>query len=296
MQKTGGFSLLRHVPFFGWIAYLVGHIFFQRKIAVDQSRLAEALMHMPTSQESKTPLWLVIFPEGLLVHQRNLTKAKEFLDKLRRETPPPKFIVRQPSHVILPRSKGMWNVLQLLNPRHADSPIDTLVDVTMGFWPSSRGYESGLYPEHAHNPLGVFAHGGQEVLSAVHVDFRILNKGLVRTLTQLDENDFHVWLNKYWEGKDDLMGHFHRKGTFVGFKRDENIVRNSLPKEVRGDFMDTGYGGTSDSGFVVTDTGKAIFHVFPRFGDVLNLGILMAVPWTFVFGLIQLGKLVSNQL
>ncbi|KAJ3406988.1 hypothetical protein HDU80_009937 [Chytriomyces hyalinus] len=273
---------LRNVPFFGWIAYLVGFIFFKQRLAMDQETLASALNPIPT--RPKEPFWLFIFPEGFLVHKRNLLRTKDYIEKLKQEHPPPstKYIPRQPEHVILPRSKGLWNIIQMLNPRDAVAPVDTFVDLTMGYWPSSRGYESGLYPEHAYSPINVFGIGGASVLSEMHIDVRVLDKGLLRTLKGLDENDFDDWLKKYWEGKDDLMRHFHKNGTFEGFSRTVDLGKQSLPVHEQRNYTDMGYGATQRSGFTVTSDGKVVFTVFPKFKDILNLGIVLLFPWVLV--------------
>ncbi|KAJ3025708.1 UNVERIFIED_CONTAM: hypothetical protein HDU68_006790 [Siphonaria sp. JEL0065] len=255
-------DVLKYVPFFGWLTWFAGFIFLKQKWAVDERKFKGALRTL--SKRSRDPLLLIIFPEGLLVHPKNLNSAREYLEKQKVEAPPGTYIPRAPKHVILPRSKGLRTCIQELGTEGSTSGLDTFVDVTMGYWPSSRGFETGIYPHDSVGPLSVFGDGTSAVLTRVCLDFRVMTgPNSMMNLNQLSELDFDGWLKKRWELKDDLMEYFHEKGQFDGFVGCENLEG----------------GAVSSSTVSVTR-----FKIVPKFMDFVRVLGAFVVLWGIIAG------------
>ncbi|KAJ3387167.1 hypothetical protein HDU84_001017 [Entophlyctis sp. JEL0112] len=234
--KIALLDYLKHVPFAGWTLYFAGFIFLKQNWAHDEQVIRANLGQVPFRPDE--PLLLIVFPEGLLVQTRHVESSKRFLDKQRhdieaRTLPQGTYIpANPPVHVILPRSRGLKCCLSQLHPitppsldsavapKSDDarySPVTTLVDVTMGFWPSSRGWETGIYPHHSVNPITVFGFGGPAVLSRVCIDLKPAvaeDTAGIAELVALDEVQFDGWLKRRWEEKDSLMAGFHDTGSF----------------------------------------------------------------------------------
>ncbi|KAJ3082786.1 hypothetical protein HDU99_001593 [Rhizoclosmatium hyalinum] len=215
---------LKYVPFFGWLAYLIDFIFLKQKWALDEATFARSLTPLPNRPSE--PLWLLIFPEGLLLHQKNLNSAAAFIEKQKASLPPGSYTPRLPTNVILPRSKGLYTCIKKLNNPEAIAPVTTLMDVTFAFSPSAQ--EQGLFPNQVLTPLAFFGKGTPDIVSRVHIDFRRMEGPVngVDRLSQLSETEFTEWLNKRWEVKDDLLGYFRKNGQFEGFvgaRHDQSI-------------------------------------------------------------------------
>ncbi|KAJ3064845.1 hypothetical protein HDU98_011775 [Podochytrium sp. JEL0797] len=217
-------DMLKYIPILGFFCQCCGFIFLKQVLSKDKPILAKSLHSL--ANRPTEPLTLLIFPEGLLVHPQNLATAKAFLEKQTEEATPGVYIPRVPEHVILPRSKGLRTCLQLLNASGSSGPVGTLVDVTMGYWPSSRGFETGVYPHDSVTPFTVFGSGTPLDISRVCLDFRIMKEeNSVAALNRMTDVEFDGWLKRRWEVKDELMGRFHESGMFVEVETDEVVFR-----------------------------------------------------------------------
>ncbi|KAI9336795.1 hypothetical protein BDR26DRAFT_864624 [Obelidium mucronatum] len=274
-------DMLKYIPFAGWLAWFAGFIFLKQKWALDQAKFKRSLTAI--AKRRKDPLLLLIFPEGLLVHPKNLNSAKEFLEKQRLEARPDTYIPKDPKHVILPRSKGLRTCIQQLCPVSSSASesgesqdgIDALVDVTLGYWPSSRGFETGIYPHDAVTPFSVFGEGTEALLTRVCLDFRNVSATTnFLTLNQMSDGEFDGWLKKRWEFKDDLMGYFHENGRFGGF-------------ESNGEIEEVGTTGSVDPTIVV--------RIVPRLMDYVRVLSCFLALWSIVAGATVLGVYVRLQ-
>ncbi|KAI8611932.1 hypothetical protein BC830DRAFT_1171483 [Chytriomyces sp. MP71] len=254
-------DILKYIPFYGWIAYFSDFIFLKQRWSIDQARLQSALEPLAKGNRIKESLFLLLFPEGLLVHSQNLESAATYIKKCKDDGKP--FIPRQPKHVILPRSKGLWACLKHLNPPSGGAGnVDMLVDMTMGISPSSRGDLTGLWPVSAYDPFTIFGVGGSTVINGIHLDVRVIDKDVVKQLIALDETELDTWLKKVWEGKDDLMAYFHEHGTFVGFQRQGDLYRNSLPNAAAASALNSGNKGSKNPSIAGSTKSKSSFLSF----------------------------------
>ncbi|ORY35162.1 hypothetical protein BCR33DRAFT_790722 [Rhizoclosmatium globosum] len=241
-------DVLKYIPFTGWIMWFDGFVFLKQKWALDEPILKKSLP--PLANRPAEPLSLLMYPEGTLVYGSNIDRSKAFIEKEKeRVLESGEYIPRVPTNVILPRAKGLRATIQLLNAPGSISPVKSLYDVTMGYWPSSRGFETGVYPFDSVSPFTVFGTGG-DALTRVCIDFRRMegSKNGVDALNKATDDEFYVWLNKRWELKDDLLAYFHESGKFEGFA-----------------------GSIDDERVVVDSESVKTFKIVPRFVDFVRI-------------------------
>lgn len=116
---------LKYIPIVGPGMMFYGFIFMSRKMAVDQPRMAHRLGKLKTqhtSPDGKTyfnPMWLLLFPEGTNASQNGRNKSAKWAEKIG---------VKDPEHVLLPRSTGIYFCLNELK-----GTVDYIYDCTVGY-------------------------------------------------------------------------------------------------------------------------------------------------------------------
>jgi lysocardiolipin and lysophospholipid acyltransferase len=116
---------LRYIPILGPATMFYGFIFMSRKMATDQPRLAYRLRKLaqrrtgPEGKSFLSPMWLLLFPEGTNASDNGRIRSKKWADKVG---------LKDPRHVLLPRSTGMYFCLQELG-----KTVDYVYDCTVAY-------------------------------------------------------------------------------------------------------------------------------------------------------------------
>ncbi len=116
---------LKYIPIVGPGMMFYGFIFMSRKMAVDQPRLAHRLGKLrtehtaPDGSKYLDPMWLLLFPEGTNASQNGRNKSAKWADKIG---------VKDPEHVLLPRSTGTYYCLNELR-----GTVDYVYDCTVAY-------------------------------------------------------------------------------------------------------------------------------------------------------------------
>ena len=116
---------LKYIPVIGTGMMFYGFIFMSRKMAVDQPRMAHRLRKLseahtdPSGKTYYNPMWLLLFPEGTNISANGRTKSAAWADKMG---------YKDPEHVLLPRSTGMYFCLSELQ-----GSVDYVYDCTVAY-------------------------------------------------------------------------------------------------------------------------------------------------------------------
>lgn len=116
---------LKYIPIVGPGMMFYGFIFMSRKMAVDQPRMAYRLSKLktkhtaPDGKKYLDPMWLLLFPEGTNASQNGRNKSAKWAAKIG---------VKDPEHVLLPRSTGMYFCLNELK-----GTVDYVYDCTVAY-------------------------------------------------------------------------------------------------------------------------------------------------------------------
>lgn len=116
---------LKYIPVMGPGMMFYGFIFMSRKMAVDQPRMAHRLGKLKTQQTTPSgtkfynPMWLLLFPEGTNASQNGRDKSALWAEKIG---------VKDMSHLLLPRSTGMYFCLSELK-----GTVEYVYDCTVAY-------------------------------------------------------------------------------------------------------------------------------------------------------------------
>ncbi|KAJ3348945.1 hypothetical protein HDU91_006446 [Kappamyces sp. JEL0680] len=206
---------LRSIPLMGWGMRGFEFIFLARKWKIDRPRIRQALQQ---AQSDKTPLWLLVFPEGTLVCEETKPKSIEYAKK--------KDIVFEADHVLLPKCTGLFHILRSLRGR-----AEYLYDITIGY--SGHAATEFAYDKF---PLDVvFFEGRGPRAIHLHVDrFQIGDiPGISNQAYDPEEKvppEFEQWLYQRFVEKNALLQEYYRSGTFpdtsnegIGFKQSLHV-------------------------------------------------------------------------
>lgn len=218
---------------------LFDFIFLARSWIKDQRTLAHQLSKLARlSHLDKSPLTLLIFPEGTLVSKDTRPQSKKYADKMGLE---------DCRNVLLPRSTGLLYCARTLRKEIEDL---TLVDATIGYPgipPAGYGqsyytlrsiYMQGVPPPSVHisitlrrispsSPTADVDNAAKESASMPIGDISSLSKDASpRDLdpSEAERQIFDAWLLARWREKDELLDQFYKDGDFVGgaFVRNKN--------------------------------------------------------------------------
>lgn len=179
---------LKNIPIFGWGAQFYNFIFLKRDWEQDKKNFEH---HLKQLDDSKKPMWLLIFPEGTNLAKGTKEKSKEWAKK--------NGLVDM-KHQLLPRSKGLQFCLKNLR-----NTTEWLYDCTIGY----EGIPPGQFGQdiftlrssmfEGRPPKSVNMHFRRFKLSDIPID---------------DDKAFEVWLRNRWREKDYLLEHFARYDRF----------------------------------------------------------------------------------
>jgi len=207
---------LKYIPIVGPGMMFYGFIFMSRKMAVDQPRLAHRLGKLKTEHTAPDgskyldPMWLLLFPEGTNASQNGRNKSAKWADKIG---------VKDPEHVLLPRSTGTYYCLNELR-----GTVDYVYDCTVAYegvpyvppllhpptrpanqTPSSRG----KFGEKIFTLAGTYVRGQSP--KSVNFYWRRFRVADIPLDTQ---QAFDDWLRERWYEKDALLEQYITTGRF----------------------------------------------------------------------------------
>jgi len=116
---------LKWLPLAGTGMMFYGFIFLSRKMAVDQPRMAHRLKKLktvhtgPGGEQYLDPMWLLLFPEGTNLSGNGRAKSAKWAEKIG---------VKDPEHVLLPRSTGTYFCLSELK-----GTVEYVYDCTVAY-------------------------------------------------------------------------------------------------------------------------------------------------------------------
>ncbi|KAL2261673.1 hypothetical protein VTK26DRAFT_3635 [Humicola hyalothermophila] len=188
---------LKYIPIVGPGMMFYGFIFMSRKMAVDQPRLAHRLGKLKTHHTAPDgnkyfdPMWLLLFPEGTNASQNGRNKSAKWAEKTG---------VKDPEHVLLPRSTGIYFCLNELK-----GTVDYVYDCTVAY----EGIGRGKFGEQIFTLGGTYLKGqSPKSVNFYWRRFRIADIPLG------NQEEFDVWLRERWYEKDALMEQYVTTGRF----------------------------------------------------------------------------------
>ncbi|PHH71661.1 hypothetical protein CDD80_5076 [Ophiocordyceps camponoti-rufipedis] len=188
---------LKYVPFIGASMAYYGFIFMSRKMATDQPRLAYRINKLKTKKMAPDgrpyldPMWLLLFPEGTNLSPNGRKKSAQWAKKNG---------LRDPDHVLLPRSTGIFFCLNQLK-----GTVDSVYDCTVAY----EGVPRGRFGEELFGLVSTYL-GGRSPKS-VNLYWR---RYRLADLPLDDAAEFDEWLRDEWYKKDELMEGYLKTGRF----------------------------------------------------------------------------------
>jgi len=191
MLKEG----VKHIPLYGFLLDNLEFLWMKRNWETDRMAIHQRIQKLASDDQH---LWIVMFPEGMTINTKSLSKAREFAKQEKRPLL---------DLVLLPREKGLSAILEAtkdLNPE--------IIDVTMAFESFSgevptweMGYERNkdhLVPNSKKLVMGM---SGE-----VFMDVRTIDASVVVN----HAGGIKGWLDERWQRKDNLLKHFVQHGEF----------------------------------------------------------------------------------
>ncbi|KAG6280144.1 hypothetical protein E4U47_001496 [Claviceps purpurea] len=211
---------LKYIPVIGTGMMFYGFIFLSRKMATDQPRLAHRLNKLkqkkvdPRGNTYLDPMWLLLFPEGTNLSNNGRMKSAAWAAKNS---------LRDPEHVMLPRSTGTYFCLNELK----DS-VEYVYDCTVAY----EGVPRGKYGEEIFGLCSTYFEGRPP--KSVNLYWRRFK---VADIPLDDPKEFELWLRDQWYKKDALMEQYLNTGRFPPLSGDkvdyvETEVRTRYPWEI----------------------------------------------------------------
>lgn len=197
---------LKYIPMIGWGMILYSFIFMSRKMANDQDRMAYRLRKLrqaktaPDGSKYLDPMWLMLFPEGTNLCANGRKKSAAWAKKND---------LKDPEHVMLPRSTGMFFCLNELK-----GTVDYVYDCTVAY----EGIPRGKYGEEFFGLSSTYFQGRPP--KSVNLYWRRFR---VSDIPLDDPKAFGDWLLAEWYKKDALLEQYQQTERFppmVGAKAD----------------------------------------------------------------------------
>ncbi|KAL2195122.1 acyltransferase-domain-containing protein [Corynascus similis CBS 632.67] len=188
---------LKYIPIVGPGMMFYGFIFMSRKMAIDQHRMAYRLRKLKTTHTAPDgksyldPMWLLLFPEGTNASQNGRNKSAKWAAKIG---------VKDPEHMLLPRSTGIYFCLNELK-----GTVDYVYDCTVAY----EGVPRGKFGEKIFTLGGTYIKG--QTPKSVNFYWRRFR---VADIPLENQEEFEVWLRERWYEKDALMEQYVSTGRF----------------------------------------------------------------------------------
>ncbi|KAI9155103.1 putative acyltransferase [Paramyrothecium foliicola] len=211
---------LKWIPVIGWGMMFYSFIFMSRKMATDQPRLAYRLGKLkqkkidPAGRTYHDPMWLLLFPEGTNLSGNGRRKSAAWAKKTG---------LKDPEHVMLPRSTGIYFCLKELR-----DTVAYVYDCTVAY----EGIPRGKYGEDFFSLSSTYFQGRPP--KSVNFYWRRFR---IADLPLDDQTKFEAWLREEWYKKDQLMEQYMTTGRFPALAGSEvefveTAVRTRYPWEI----------------------------------------------------------------
>jgi len=148
------------------------------------------------SAPSRSPLWLLIFPEGTITSDEERVKSVRYAE---REG------IDDLATMLHPRSTGLLFCLKTLS---AKVPDLQLLDLTIGY----PGVPAGKYPQDYYGLFSVFLYGVPP--PTLHIHIKIYNMSEIPK--DGETRDFELWLRGVWREKEQRLLDFFDRQRFDG--------------------------------------------------------------------------------
>ncbi|KAF4912197.1 putative acyltransferase [Colletotrichum viniferum] len=188
---------LKYIPLVGWGMMFYGFIFMSRKMSTDQPRLAHRLGKLkmehttPSGKKHRDPMWLLLFPEGTNLSGNGRRKSAAWAEQTG---------LKDPEHLLLPRSTGMYFCLKELK-----GTLDYVYDCTVAY----EGVPRGKYGESYFTLVSTYFQGRPP--KSVNFHWRRFR---VADMPLHDQKEFDAWVRERWYEKDALMEEYLVNGRF----------------------------------------------------------------------------------
>ncbi|KAI8299816.1 hypothetical protein K4K61_010343 [Colletotrichum sp. SAR11_59] len=188
---------LKYIPLVGWGMMFYGFIFMSRKMSTDQPRLAHRLGKLkmehttPSGKKHRDPMWLLLFPEGTNLSGNGRRKSAAWAEQTG---------LKDPEHLLLPRSTGMYFCLKELK-----GTLDYVYDCTVAY----EGVPRGKYGESYFTLASTYFQGRPP--KSVNFHWRRFR---VADMPLHDQKEFDAWVRERWYEKDALMEEYLVNGRF----------------------------------------------------------------------------------
>lgn len=188
---------LKYIPVAGTGMMFCGFIFMSRKMAVDQDRLAYRLKKLksthtaPDGEKYLNPMWLLLFPEGTNLSKNSRNKSAKWAEKTGR---------KDPEHVLLPRSTGMFFTLNELK-----GTVEYVYDCTVAY----EGVPRGKHGDQYFTLSSTYFQGRSP--KSVNFHWRRFR---IDDMPLHSATEFEEWVHARWYEKDALMETYLSTGRF----------------------------------------------------------------------------------
>ncbi|KAF5121642.1 hypothetical protein DV113_000918 [Geotrichum candidum] len=183
---------LKHIPIFGWGMRNYRFLFLSRSWVKDEKTLTEGLSRI--NRDSDWPAWLILFPEGTTISRNGVAKSRAFAEK---QTP----ALRSPSHLLLPRSRGLRFSIEQLH-----ETVEYIYDSTIYY----SDIPEGVFGEDHFTLRRMYLQGVYP--SSIAMYWR---RYRIADIPWQDEAKFEKWIYDRWYEKDALLQHYHKTGQFT---------------------------------------------------------------------------------
>ncbi|TEA20877.1 putative acyltransferase [Colletotrichum sidae] len=188
---------LKYIPLVGWGMMFYGFIFMSRKMSTDQPRLAHRLRKLkkqhtgPDGKQFLEAMWLLLFPEGTNLSGNGRRKSAAWAEKTG---------IKDPEHVLLPRSTGMFFCLKELQ-----GTLEYVYDCTVAY----EGVPRGKFGEQYFTLSSTYFQGRPP--KSVNFHWRRFR---VADMPLHDQKEFDAWVRERWYEKDAFMEEYVSTGRF----------------------------------------------------------------------------------
>ncbi|CAK7271065.1 hypothetical protein SEPCBS57363_004424 [Sporothrix epigloea] len=186
---------LKYIPILGTGMMFYSFIFMSRKMSVDQPRMAYRLQKLsalhtdPQGKSYRDPMWLLLFPEGTNSSGNGRRKSAAWAQKMG---------YKDPEHILLPRSTGMYFCLSELK-----DTIEYVYDCTVAY----EGVPRGKYGEEYFSLSSTYFQG--QAPKSVNFHWR---RFPVAGIPLETPEAFDQWMRDRWYEKDAIMEQYMSAG------------------------------------------------------------------------------------
>lgn len=176
---------LKNIPVLGWSMQWFHFLFLSRKWDEDKEQIEDTAKFL--AKDKSWSSWLMLFPEGTVCNESTWKRTEEFAIKT---GVPPQLL---PKHMLLPRVKGLYSILQGL-----DDALPVLYDFTIVYEPVSSNPSEAVEQRFSLKRTFLEGRGPQTV--KLHIRSFMMHEIPYKE----SEEAFQQWLYERWSEKDQI--------------------------------------------------------------------------------------------